>query len=80
MQKTKHYQPEGFRERLRDLWLESGLTQAEVARQIGWERKSVNGWIYGDHVPDILAFARLCELFHVSADYLLFGKEKKHEN
>lgn len=76
MARTKRFQPEGFGERLRDLWLESGLTQTEVAKRIGWERKSVSNWIYGDHAPDILALVRLCELFNVSADYLLFGKEK----
>lgn len=77
MAKSKHYSPEGFSERLRDLWLISGLTQKQIAKQIGYERKSVRAWIYGDYVPNILALARLCSVFNVSADYLLFGKEKE---
>lgn len=79
MPKRKRYQPEGFSGRLRELWLASGLTQLQIAERIGWDRKSVIGWIYGERIPDVLAFARLCRLFNVSADYLLFGKEKDRE-
>lgn len=77
MEKKRRYQPEGFAERLKSVWLGSGLTQAEVARRIGYERKAVSAWMYGDYVPGILVLSRLCALFHVSADYLLFGKEKR---
>lgn len=78
MAKSKHYAPEGFRKRLCDLWLLSGLTQTEIARRIGYERKSIAAWINGDCVPNILALARICSVFNVSADYLLFGKEKEN--
>lgn len=76
MAKSKHYPPEGFSERLRELWLTSGLTQEQVAQQIGYERKSVCAWIYGDYTPNVTALAGLCLIFSVSADYLLFGKER----
>lgn len=77
MARNKDYSPEGFSKRLRDLWLLSGLTQTEVASRIGYERKSICAWMNGDCAPNILALARLCSVFNVSADYLLFGKEKK---
>lgn len=77
MAKNKHYSPEGFTERLKELWLLSGLTQIEIAQRIGYDRKSIAAWINGDYVPNILALARLCSVFNVSADYLLFGKEKE---
>lgn len=77
MGKKKVYFPEGFPGRLYNEWLRSGLTQMEVARRIGYERKSFRNWIYGDSVPSAQALAKLCRLFHVSADYLLLGKEEK---
>ena len=55
------------------------MTQAEIGRRIGFERKSVSAWINGDYAPNVLALARLCKLFRVSADYLLFGEEDKKE-
>lgn len=72
-----NYPPEGFPKRLYDAWLASGMTQIEAARKIGYERKMISHWIHGDSVPNALALARLCRLFGVSADYLLFGKEEK---
>lgn len=77
MGNKKRYLPQCFNERLRDLWLESGLTQKQIAERIGVERKSVSKWISGEINPNLMSFIRLCRLFHVSADYLLFGKEDK---
>lgn len=68
-------QLQGFAWRLYHEWVRSGLTQKEAAGRIGYERKTFRLWIYGDTVPNVLALAKLCRLFKVSADYLLFGKE-----
>ena len=76
---SKHYFPEGFAERLKDLWMKSGMTQEQVAVKIKWKRKAVNAWINGYSMPNALAIARLCRLFNVSADYLLFGEERQNE-
>lgn len=74
-----NYPPEGFPKRLYDAWIVSGMTQTEAAGWIGYERKTFCHWIHGDSAPNALALARLCILFGVSADYLLFGKgEKAH--
>lgn len=80
MSQRKRYPPEGFCWRLYEVWLNSGLTQKEAAWRIGCERKTFMNWLYGDNAPSVLALARMCRLFGVSADYLLFGKEKKHED
>lgn len=80
MAKSRHYPPEGFSKRLRELWLTSGLTQVQIAQQIGYERKMVHAWIYGDYAPNITALAGLCRIFGVSADYLLFGKDGENAN
>lgn len=69
------YPLEGFTERLRESWAASGLTQGEIALQIGTERKAFCSYINARSMPDALRLARLCAVFNVSADYLLFGKE-----
>ena len=48
-----------------------GLTQAEMARQLGITRSSVNGWEMGLAVPSTALIIELSKLFHVSTDYLL---------
>ena len=73
--KKKIYPLEGFAGRLRELWLASGKTQKEIAHQIGASRSAFAHYIYEDGMPNALYLARLCIVFHVSADYLLFGKE-----
>ena len=77
MAKNRNYSPEGFPQRLKEAWFASGMTQKEVSERTGFDRKSINQWMNGDHVPNILALARLCRLFHVSADHLLFGEERE---
>ncbi len=77
MGNRKRYMQDSFHERLRCLWIASGLTQKQIAERIGAERKSVSKWISGEFNPSLLYFMRLCRLFHVSADWLLFGKEDK---
>lgn len=73
--KAKVYPLEGFAERLRDLWLKSGKTQKEIARQMGVKRTTLASYLYADTMPNALCLVRLCEIFQVSADYLLFGKQ-----
>lgn len=73
--KKKIYPLEGFAGRLRALWLASGKTQKEIARQIGTSRSAFASYIYENSMPNALYLARLCIVFHVSADYLLFGEE-----
>lgn len=67
------YPLEGFTERLRESWTASGLTQGEIAQRIGTERKAFCSYINAKSMPDALRLARLCAVFNVSADYLLFG-------
>ena len=68
------YPLEGFTERLRESWTASGLTQGEIAQRIGTERKAFCSYINARSMPDALRLARLCAVFNVSADYLLFGR------
>ena len=49
----------------------SGLTQAELAKQIGITRSGVNAWEMGISVPSTHYIVELALLFGVSTDYLL---------
>ncbi len=71
---------EGFAERLRELWLASGKTQKEIAYRVGVNRKTLSDWICMVSMPSALYVARLCKEFHVSADYLLFGKQTNEKS
>ena len=70
-----NYSPEGLTERLNKLCNESELTQNQIADQIGVKRLALHRWREGARTPSALMVARLCKLFGVSADYLLFGKD-----
>lgn len=67
--------PEGFTERLYKVFLDSGLTFAEATRRSRVSNSALHSYIYYGRCPNALALARMCKLFNVSADYLLFGKE-----
>jgi len=49
----------------------AGLTQADLARQMGLTRSSVNAWEMGLSVPSTQYVVELAKTFRVSTDYLL---------
>lgn len=76
----RRYLPCGCDERLRDMIYSSGLSQRQIAERIGIDRKTVSKWLTGEFYPSLPVFIKLCSLFHVSADYILFGKEAQNED
>lgn len=54
--------------KLREL---KGMTQAELAKQLGITRSSVNAWEMGISVPSTQYVVELSQLFKVSTDYIL---------
>ena len=70
----RHYPLDGFSDRLYEVYEKSGLSISEVSKRSGIARSSVHGYLYYDQSPTIAALARLCKVFNVTADYLLFGK------
>lgn len=54
-------------------WLreQQGLTQSELAKQLGITRASVNAWEMGISVPSTQYIVELASRFRVSTDYLL---------
>ena len=53
----------------------AGLTQEQLGELVGVTRQAVSKWESGQTVPDAVTVGRLCLALHVSADYVLLGKE-----
>ena len=67
--------PEGFGERLKEIYLKSGYSLRDVEKNTGIGSSNFYYYIRGDVAPTIINLAILCKFFNVSADYLLFGKK-----
>ena len=53
----------------------AGMTQEELAEELGVSRQSVSKWEADAAFPETEKILVLCKLFNVSADELLFGTE-----
>lgn len=70
--------------RIKELRLRKGLTQAQLAKEIKIAQNTLSTWENGRYEPDNTALIDLASLFNVSVDYLLGieteQKEKPIEN
>ena len=66
-------------ERLKEARKECGLTQAEAAEKIGWERKAIISWESGIRYPPIKALKKCMEVYNKPARYF-FGEDFNSEN
>ena len=60
-----------FAEKIKALRVQTNITQADLARELGITRASVNGWEMGLSVPSTPLLVELAVFFAVSVDYLL---------
>ena len=58
-------------DRIRLLRERRGLTQSELAKQLGITRSSVNAWEQGISVPSTQYIVELAAILKISTDYLL---------
>ena len=58
-------------ERAKYLREQKGMTQADLAKQLGITRSSVNAWEMGISVPSTQYIVEIANLFKVSTDYIL---------
>ena len=58
-------------DRIRLLRERRGLTQSELAKQLGITRSSVNAWEQGISIPSTQYIVELATIFKISTDYLL---------
>ena len=62
---------EQFNEKLRQLRIENNLSQSEVANKLGLTRNAIGNYETGIREPSIEILKKICDLFDVSADYLI---------
>lgn len=62
--------------RLKELRLEKGLTQKEVAEQLEMSTTCYSGYEQGYREPDLKTLIKICKFFDISADYLLGLKDE----
>lgn len=60
-----------FGERLREMRLQKGLTQEQLAQQIGVAKSTLTGYEKGNREPDVFKIKRLLEVLDIDSDYLL---------
>jgi transcriptional regulator with XRE-family HTH domain len=59
-----------FPNRIRGYRLQAGLTQRELAAQIGQRRSSVSAWERGCHLPTVASLFRLARALNTLAESL----------
>ncbi len=67
-------------QKLKELREKRGLSQAEVAQEIGISRQMYNKYERGDTEPSLSAIKALCTLYDISYDELLNSKEPVKKN
>lgn len=65
----------GFSEELYKLRKEAGLSQKELANEIGVAQASINYWEKGQRTPSISMVTLIADYFHVSLENLLTRNE-----
>lgn len=67
-----------FRERLKELRTQSGISQADLAVRLGMSKSTIGMYETGAIDPSIVALKHLARFFHVDACYLL-GEEREDD-
>ena len=62
-------------ERLQELRKRAGYSQEQVAEMLGISRQAISKWESGQGNPEIDNVVKLTEIYNVSADYILLGRE-----
>lgn len=68
-----------FSEKLLDLRRRAGLSQEQLADQLGVTRQSVSKWESGTAAPELSKLVALSDLFSVSVDYLVKDRLEEPE-
>lgn len=60
-----------FNEKLIKLRKANGYSQENLAEKLGVSRQAISRWEANETTPDIEMLLGICDIFHVSADYLI---------
>ena len=63
-------------DKIRYLRDKAGFTQTDLAKRLGISRSAVNSWEMSLSSPSLSNIIEMTQIFHVSADYLLFDSDK----
>lgn len=64
-----------FAEQLKKFRQEKNISQEELAKQLFISRQAISKWENGDATPDLGNLVKLAEIFDVSLDCLVLGKD-----
>ena len=62
-------------ERINFLCKENHITGKEIGEKLGLKKSPLTDWKNNKSKPTIDQIKTICEIFAVSADYILFGKD-----
>lgn len=68
---------DGFGTRLKEAINDAGLTQAQLAEQIGVRPNLISLWVQGKSLPSTPNLARLVSVLRANADWLLLGDARQ---
>lgn len=60
-----------FGDRLKELRIEKGLTQEELAKRFSTGKSSISNYEKNSRLPDAITIGKYAEFFNVSVDYIL---------
>ena len=69
-----------FNEKLVKLRKSEGYTQEALAEKLGVSRQAVARWEAGDTAPDMGSLVGICQVFGVSADYMIHDDYESSED
>ena len=65
------FDEKSFREKLKDLRVEKGLTKVKLAKDLNVKESTITRWENGNRIPTLPYLCRIAIYFNVSTDYLL---------
>jgi len=71
------FDKEIFAQRVRELRLEKGWTQEELAEKLGLKKQTISGIENKNHTTKLETVIKLAKFFGVSVDYLLGLTDKR---
>ena len=69
-----------FNEKLVKLRKSEGYTQEVLAEKVGVSRQAVARWEAGETTPDMGSLVSICQVFGVSADYMIHDDYESYED
>lgn len=58
-------------ERIKELRKKNGMTQTDLAKELGVAKETISTWETGSRSPRFDVLDQLCGMFHASMDYLM---------